>query len=707
MSTMHRELPPHIAQRAQRVFRLARSRLAKERLLYLQRESVQAADHVRRVAQDLHSLADTNYAGSRSAQTAKELEALAGSLSQLSTDLERPFLLFVVGMGKFGKSTLINALLGQRVAAMDALPKTWKIDVFTSTLPEDIAEIRTYDGRVERMPVPDAMNLIADEERRREASEEKVWELFQEQARELSSVTERELLRQELELLHLYRSPIVEVKWPVRAGAITSYFDVVDTPGLWQERPGRERLADRPNNGSTPSPGAGASADSQPFSLVSSEDLRSYYLQADGVLWMLDATKLAAGKPQELMSDLNAALSRVGGVTQNAVAVLNRIDLVRRNGGDEAVMRVIDQARRLLADTFQHIVPVSAREALEAREAGDEQQLERSGLPELLAIIDQRFRISGADVRWWSKSEGRHQYLQEVRAVSIRYRQELSDAERVLQEKDAAAKRHMQSLEKRAHQSLSEVLSEYKVAVRSRIQLKATYVLKMDESSRHEYLEEKIFQVHDLKTGLEKLQIALQKEYGEAFARLVPQQQFTAFRYVAPPPLLLSLAGASPNEDLSSIYVTTEDLELPSDLAITGVISVLGASILGPVGLVLGPLLSGTVQDYFASRHERKLQERLEHQLEVIVTSAREAFQEAIGELSRDYEGRLRDVREHSFAQVHVPTSKVSAVLDNMSELRGVAEQTTPAPVMKDLLLVPWLRQQQSRRRTDNKEVIA
>src|SRR5690606_23436547 len=167
--------------------------------------------------------------------------------------------------------------------------------------------------RVERMPVPDAMNLIADEERRREASEEKVWELFQEQARELSSVTERELLRQELELLHLYRSPIVEVKWPVRAGAITSYFDVVDTPGLWQERPGRERLADRPNNGSTPSPGAGASADSQPFSLVSSEDLRSYYLQADGVLWMLDATKLAAGKPQELMSDLNAALSRVGG----------------------------------------------------------------------------------------------------------------------------------------------------------------------------------------------------------------------------------------------------------------------------------------------------------------------------------------------------------------------------------------------------------
>src|SRR5690606_41353466 len=65
--------------------------------------------------------------------------------------------------------------------------------------------------------------------------------------------------------------------------------------------------------------------------LFRSEDLRSYYLQADGVLWMLDATKLATGKPHELLNDLNDALSRVGGVTRNAVAVLNRIDLDRKS----------------------------------------------------------------------------------------------------------------------------------------------------------------------------------------------------------------------------------------------------------------------------------------------------------------------------------------------------------------------------------------
>lgn len=161
------------------------------------------------MAGQLQALADGTYAGSRSAQVAQELEAVAGGLVQLAEDLGRPFLLFVVGMGKFGKSTLINALLGQRVAAMDALPKTWKIDVFTHTLPENVAEVRTYQGHVERLSVHKAVELIAEEERRREESEEKVWQLFQERARELSSVAEKEILRQELETLYLYRSPIV------------------------------------------------------------------------------------------------------------------------------------------------------------------------------------------------------------------------------------------------------------------------------------------------------------------------------------------------------------------------------------------------------------------------------------------------------------------------------------------------------------------
>lgn len=94
------------------MFRHLRSRLAQERLRSLQAAARQAAAEVRRAADEVRALADSTYAGSRSGQLAQELDAVAGGLVQLADDLGRPFLLFVVGMGKFGKSTLINALLG-------------------------------------------------------------------------------------------------------------------------------------------------------------------------------------------------------------------------------------------------------------------------------------------------------------------------------------------------------------------------------------------------------------------------------------------------------------------------------------------------------------------------------------------------------------------------------------------------------------------
>lgn len=43
-------------------------------------------------------------------------------------------------------STLFNALIGERLADMDAPPKTWRIDVFDSSMPAGIAKMRYGDG---------------------------------------------------------------------------------------------------------------------------------------------------------------------------------------------------------------------------------------------------------------------------------------------------------------------------------------------------------------------------------------------------------------------------------------------------------------------------------------------------------------------------------------------------------------------------------
>lgn len=692
MSSMHADLPSHILHRAQRVFRRARSKLTQERLNYLREAAAREAEEIRRAAQTLHDLADASYAGSRAIQTAKELDAVAGGLVQLSEDLKRPFLLFVVGMGKFGKSTLINALLGQRVAAMDALPKTWKIDVFTRTLPEGMAELRTYKGHVERMPVSEAVELIAVEEQRREESETKVWQLFQEQARKLSSVAEKELLRRELEMLHLYRSPIVEVKWPVRAEGISVHFDVVDTPGLWQKRLEMATPVFEGASGRS----TGISTDANHFSLVSSEDLRSYYLQADGVLWMLDATKLATGKPHELLNDLNDALSRVGGVTRNAVAVLNRIDLVRRNGGAEAVSRVVDQARRLLAQLFQDVIPLSARESLEARETGDAQLLQQSGLPDLLAVIDQRFRNRGAAVRWWSKSEGRRQYLQQAREVGLRYRQELSAAEGRLREQAEKANHHWESLEQKARQRLSEALSQYQLDVGTRVRRHAQQVLSKEDNEREQYVRDELLRVEELKATLDTLLTEVRTEYRDTLGKLIPLQQFSTLRYAAPPPVPSSLSRLSLDDDLSDMYIDTSGLKVPSDFAIVGILSVLGASVLGPVGLVLGPVLFGPVQEFVTSYMSTKLEEQVRKQVRNMCREIQKQWSEAFAQLRRAHENRLRDIRERSFAQVHVSPSRLPAVRKTLQSLDSVTR--LPEPTLRDVLLLPWTQQWRKQR---------
>ena len=682
-------LPPHVAQQARRVWRLVRARLGEERLRHLQQDTAEVARAVRRVAKNLHNLADTSYPGSRSAQAAKDLQAVAGRLVQLSEDLGRPFLLFVVGMGKFGKSTLINALLGQRVAAMDALPKTWKIDVFTRTLPDGVAEVRYVDGRVQRMTVSEAAALIAAEERRQEESEELVWRLFQERARLLSSITDKELLRHELEILHLYRSPVVEVKWPVSDGPLTRHFDVVDTPGLWQERPERERPSGAPSNGLSAAP--------KPFSLVSAEDLRSYYLQADGVLWMLDATKLAAGKPHELINDLNTALSRVGGVARNAVAVLNRIDLVRRNGGEDAVRRVVDQAHRLLGDVFQQVIPVSAREALEAQESGDNERLKRSGLPDLLAVIDERFRVSGADVRLWSKSQGREQRLLEAQAVSLGYRQELTEAELELRKRAADAARHLGTLEKKAQQRLSALLADYQASVNIRIDLNARSVLSKKENERQQYLRDEIYQLDRLRAELNLLLADVRQEYAKTVAALVPHQQFTGFRYVEQPPKPGALAPLPAHQALANVSVYTGDLHLPDDLAVAGGLALLGLATLGPAGLLLG-LAAGFVQDLLGSPAVARLQARLRDQLANICSNVQQQWNTAIEGLSREHGQHLQEVRDRTFAQVHVPPARLREALRFLGDVKADPPRPAPLPALTELLFVPWVHAESSQR---------
>ena len=93
------------------------------------------------------------------------IEETCTAIRQLAERLDQDFMLFVMGSGKNGKSTLINALLGQKAAAEDSLPKTWKIDVFHDE--SDASCTLTFkDGSQKRMTGDEARAFIEKEEQK-------------------------------------------------------------------------------------------------------------------------------------------------------------------------------------------------------------------------------------------------------------------------------------------------------------------------------------------------------------------------------------------------------------------------------------------------------------------------------------------------------------------------------------------------------------
>lgn len=80
------------------------------------------------------------------------------SLNAKVCDLEEPLKFMIVGEGKSGKSTLLNALVGKNVAEVDDEPKTWCINVYCNTVDEEFAEL-VYKDRIVRTNIQEAREI--------------------------------------------------------------------------------------------------------------------------------------------------------------------------------------------------------------------------------------------------------------------------------------------------------------------------------------------------------------------------------------------------------------------------------------------------------------------------------------------------------------------------------------------------------------------
>ena len=290
-----------------------------------------------------------------------ELDILLKSIEEL----KNPFLLFVIGSGKYGKTTLINSLIKDNLLKVDDIPNTWKLDTLIKAKKEKI-DIIYKNNEVLNIDIEYGMNILKEEEMKYKKSKELIRNNFNiYKTSNKRSIGELKLHKQTLEDKYLYKSDIEEVKYYINKNGILENFIIVDTPGL------NQNLKSNTN-----------------------ERMINYYNRADGVIWLLDAQNIVAKSSEELIEVLRKEYI-IDDKFDNIICVVNKIDVINKNSREKILLKI----NELYKDKFKDIVLVSSKEALKGYINESNELIESSNIKSLLNSIDVNFKLQSEKIQ--------------------------------------------------------------------------------------------------------------------------------------------------------------------------------------------------------------------------------------------------------------------------------------------------------------------
>lgn len=409
-------------------------------------------------------------------QCLSEIKRQIKKLLELANKLEEKFSIFVIGDGNAGKSTVVNSLLGQVVAKMKFDPMTWKIDVFHEE-DEKGVQLVTYGtkgNQVTTLSVEDAKAFIDEEEAKRETSVQKIQECIKEKMDTIHKVCKAqhipykevadkiEAYKERVWQEKLYTSVVIEAKWPVATNELLANFQIVDTPGLRQNR----------------------------MASYLQDSIKKYYDEADGIIWVLDMNKIAMNSTKTYIQEIESKLFTNGKACdqKRMLALLNRSDCVR---SEEERAAILTQAKAMYGEEFNAILPFSATMALKGRLEEDKVLLEQSGYEAVFNYIQTHF-LKGAIEAKTQKT------LREIQREEIKFQVLVSyyiqETEERLREHLANKKQiidRFKQLEVESKEQLNNMIVSYEHIAKSHIE-KFTEALFETKADKEQLLKEEI-----------------------------------------------------------------------------------------------------------------------------------------------------------------------------------------------------------------------
>lgn len=290
-----------------------------------------------------------------------ELDILSKSIEEL----KNPFLLFVIGSGKYGKTTLINSLIKDNLLKVDDIPNTWKLDTLIKAKKEKM-DIIYKNSEFLNIDIEYGMNILKEEEMKYKKSKELIRNNFNiYKNSNKRSIDELKLHKQTLEDKYLYKSDIEEVKYYINKNGILENFIIVDTPGLNQNLKSNTK-----------------------------ERMINYYNRADGVIWLLDAQNIVAKSSEELIEVLRKEYI-IDDKFDNIICVVNKIDVINKNSREKILLKI----NELYKNKFKDIVLVSSKEALKGYINESNELIESSNIKSLLNSIDVNFKLQSEKIQ--------------------------------------------------------------------------------------------------------------------------------------------------------------------------------------------------------------------------------------------------------------------------------------------------------------------